>query len=415
MYKPRVLLSDYRQPDISAEIPFLFHRAGCVVDVYCARNSWLRKNVYHHNWYEAPVGDQSAYVSGLIACTEKQTYDWVVLTEDEAVRLVHDTVWNKVQSTSNEARLLATSKAEFSKICFAHGILTPSYTIVSVDEYIKENKDKSINKIIGNGMEEIKLPIVVKVDRSSGGEGVFLCHSHEDVSRVLCDIQKKNIEKNIDSEQYIVLQEYIKGDNVSCEALFQKGTLLACACSRVTSTTGGEFNVSAGRIYKHDPDVENILHTIGRTFNFDGFYNITFIQDTSSKKLYFIEADMRPNIWFSLTRYAGVDFSKAIKTYIDSNTHENSSECSSPLPASVLRVSGQGVPVWHFHRTISNLLMNGTIKDIFLGILPWVMNSKGRWRYMPIYDRKLFCAVCMYLCRLGMRRLGDTYPPNCVV
>lgn len=59
--KYRVLLLDYKNPHVSAEIPNLFKISGCEVDVFCNSNSWLRKNLKHNHWYPAPI-DSKKYI-----------------------------------------------------------------------------------------------------------------------------------------------------------------------------------------------------------------------------------------------------------------------------------------------------------------------------------------------------------------
>ncbi len=379
---PRVLISDYRTADISAEIPYLFHKAGSVVEVYCAETSWLRKNNYHHKWHQADVSTPEKYVAGLNECARRQKYDWIILTEDEAIRAVNngsssDTVGKIINfRATSEGQKLGFSKAEFSQICHRHGIVTPKFLIYEPGISLESVE------------HEVGFPLVAKVDCSSGGDGVFLCASVANLAQTISTLPVKKTDK-------LVLQKYIRGTNLSCEALFKDGALLASATARVVATTGNEFNVSSGRVYQRDSRVEELLGRIGPMFNFDGFYNLTFMEDEADGLLYFIEADMRPNIWFSLVRFAGVDFSLAVRRYL-----------SLDAPGPSLVTLEKPTLVWHFHRDINRALAEGDFKTLFL----WIMNDGGRWRFIPFYDQKLLFGSVAFIWRSTLFRLGNRYP-----
>lgn len=368
---PRVLLSDFRQPDISAEIPFLFKRAGCTVELYCAESSWLRKNSYFDVWHKAERSSGEAYAKGLAELVAFTHYDWIVLTEDEAIEAANTYITNKeiavqiLPVKSLENRELLASKANLSRLAQKHGLLTPVFAMY--DEQTENSK--------------VPFPLLLKIDRSSGGEGVFFCADEPTLQETLTsftDTQKKSL----------VLQEYISGPNLSVEALFKDGELLMHACSKVEEELADEFSVSSKRLYYRDDALEAQVREVGHALGLNGFGSLTFMEDSRTGKRYLIEADTRPNIWFAVLRRIGIDFSVVIREYLGTRTDEK-------MPT--LRLPQN---VWQFHRDINRSLERGDVKNI----LKWVLNREGRWVFTCWYDQKLFWATLAYVVRKQTRR-----------
>ena len=367
----RVLLSDFRQPDISAEIPFLFKRAGCTVELYCAQSSWLRKNSYFDTWHEADTSSKEAYAKGLAELVGNTPYDWVVLTEDEAIEAANTYIKNEaivaqvLPIKSLEHRELLASKANLSLLAKKCGLATPLFSIYD------EHKESF----------EIPFPLLVKIDRSSGGEGVFFCADEPELRQRLADlssISKKNL----------VLQKYIAGQNLSVEALFKDGVLLMQACSKLEEALDTEFSVSLKRLYYRDDALAAQVREVGAVLGLNGFGTLTFMEDANTGKRYLIEADTRPNIWFAVLRRIGIDFSVGIRDYLGMSP--GTEESQPQLPSSV----------WQFHRDINRSIERGDFKNI----LKWVCNRDGRWAFVCWYDQRLFWATLATMVRLKARQ-----------
>ncbi len=50
----KILIGSLDNWDSCAEVPYIFKKAGCAVDVYCRKGDWLRMNWYHDLWFESP-------------------------------------------------------------------------------------------------------------------------------------------------------------------------------------------------------------------------------------------------------------------------------------------------------------------------------------------------------------------------
>jgi hypothetical protein len=115
---------------------------------------------------------------------------------------------------------------------------------------------------------------------------------------------------------------------------------------------------------------------LGRKLGFNSFVNITYLHDPGKDKYYLIEADLRPNSWMAYGRFIGRDFSESVKRIVigDYNTGYKDAPMKKPFTEVAL-----------FHKEVMRALWQHDIK----GILRWIINYKGYWRYLPFYDRKL--------------------------
>lgn len=363
----RVLIADYKASEISAEIPYLFNKAGCVVDVFCTKSSWLLKNSYYHRHFSATGLDQSEYVNYLLKLVNENKYDWTIMADDTVLRMVNDYPADKevvekliglVIDIKNRA--MVGSKAGLSDLCQKYNILTPLSRVY--------NSSIKLDDVLKN----LPWPIVVKIDRSSGGKGVFMCHSKLEVEK--CLVKLKSNQKHL-----LLFQEYIVGDNVAVEALFKNGKLLAYTYSIVQKTSTGEFSSSIDRKYLEYSSIESELINIGQAFGLNGFCSMTFMKNDDDHKHYLIEADLRPQVWFPLARHVGVDFSLAISNYL---TDRNI------LIRPKLGGSDELI-ITFFPRSVLFAIKNMEV----LELMKWMLNIDGRWRFIPIYDFKLLRSI----------------------
>ena len=365
----RVLLADYSNSDGSAEIPFLFKKAGCRIEAYCTPESWLLKSRYHDQWHPASGSDPAAYAEGLCELVRTRPYDWVVLLDEQTINLMNDwipggdkTLAAHILPLSKlQHRALLGSKAALSRLSHAHGLVTPAFFI-----YTGETDADLLAAAAA-----VSFPLLLKVDHSGGGKGVFFCADAEAVKerlRSMSDEQKEDL----------VFQKYIAGDNISVEALYRGGILLAYACSRVLTNVGGEFGVSTARHYGPDAAMQGQLQQIGSALGMHGFCSLTFMREADTGACYMVEADMRPHAWFALARFCGVDFSAAIQRYLLHTTDQP--PLSQSAPAREVR---------HFSRDLNRSLH---ARD-FRNLVRWGINADGRWRYIPWHDRRLFFAT----------------------
>jgi predicted ATP-grasp superfamily ATP-dependent carboligase len=363
----KVLIVDYAEYDSIGEMPYLFHTAGCEVSVFCSRNSWLLKNSYWDTWVQTGSSDISVYMQDLIQHVQTTSYDWIILGDDALLRALNDssineTLFRKLVPVSKiENRIMVGSKAGLSSLCTKYDIVTPAYALYS---------DRDSVRAYG---QAVGFPLLIKLDRSEGGCGVFLCEDEQALTQqlsLLSESEKSNC----------VLQKYVDGDIIAIEALYKEGKLLSYVYSKVTKVVFRQFGISSERIYSLCPKLESELGSIGEKLGFNGFVTMTMMYEEKTHTHYLVEADLRPQVWFRFAVFAGVDFSKSIRNFLDSRYE---------IHRPVFPLGIQHVTMWNFSREI---IRYGLDRNVF-GLFAWTVNWHGRWRFIPWYDSVLLRAV----------------------
>jgi hypothetical protein len=351
--------------DSTGEIPFMFKRAGCEVDVFCDHASWLLSNKYFDNWIES--GDNpETFKNDLIALIENDPdhYDWVVLLEDIIVKLLNESIteewlFKKILPINKiENREVLSSKIGLSVICQKYGIATPRFLNYSDDYGLETIQQK------------LQFPILLKEDFSFSGIGVHYCDEPGQFEECL---DKAHNRTNL------VLQEFIKGDDIGLEALFKDGELITYNCAEVLNYMYNRFSFTTRRRYYQSNEITELLKTLGKSIGLNGFASIQYIYHPERKVYYLIEMDVRTNSWMPYSRFTESDFSDGIKRIIDGNI--------SFMPPKT--TSTKRVEVVIFDRDIRRCIKN---KD-YKGLLKWMFNYKGYWKFIPLYDRRIFKRV----------------------
>ncbi|MEO6524500.1 MAG: hypothetical protein ABIN91_22640 [Mucilaginibacter sp.] len=348
--------------DSTGEIPFMFKRAGCNVDVFCNKTSWLLTNRYHDNWIESSE-DHETFKNQLLKLVEDKPdhYDWIVPLEDITIKLMNESIeseaiFKKILPINKiENRDILSSKAGLSSVCEKYGIATPRYINYS------EVMDIEVIK------QKLDFPILLKEDFSFSGIGIQYC---EDASKLQECLDKVRVKTNL------VLQEFIKGEDIGLEALFRDGELITYNTGEVLNYMYDKFSFTTRRKYYQDVDIAGLLRTLGKNVGLNSFASIQYVYHPERKTYYLIEVDARTNSWMPYSRFTGYDFSDGIRrimnndlTYIETGT--------TPVD--------KRVEVAIFDRDIRRCIKH---KD-FKGMLPWIFNTGGYWKFIPLYDRKI--------------------------
>ncbi len=269
----------------------------------------------------------------------KNKYALVVIGDDPTLgKIMHSDL-----STEDKLKLLPVmsdknldhifSKIGLSLVFDSHGINTPDYRVARNEAELKTSA------------RALGYPILVKIDSSAGGIGVFESHDDKDLESLAGKLR----------EYPVLVQQKIKGIEVSVEAFYQKGELIHFACS-IPEKSNYKFGPTSVRRYMHraflDKEVFDNLTLVGKALGADGFVNMSSILADHDKELYFFEADMRPNLWIDYSRYFGDDLAEAI------NRHFSSGE-KATYPYPFNPEYPEQIQMSHFFRiTLSDLLLN---------------------------------------------------------
>jgi hypothetical protein len=107
--------------DTLQEVPFVLNNAGCTVDVYCSKDSWLIKNNFYNKWIKCP-SDIDEYQRWLFDIAYSKKYDWIILGDEKLLKLFSETTPNDLfitilPLTNIENKALLGSKKGFSDLC----------------------------------------------------------------------------------------------------------------------------------------------------------------------------------------------------------------------------------------------------------------------------------------------------------
>ncbi len=370
--------------DSTGEIPFIFKRAGCKVDVFCDSDSWLLTNKFHDDWIES--NDPATFSSELIALVEKdpEYYDWIVLLEDASVKLLNESITSEflfrkiLPITNMEDREVLSSKKGLSVACGKYGIATPRYI-----NYTDDLTAESIAK-------QLDFPILLKEDFSFSGIGVHYCESPADFDTCL---DKVNVTTNL------VLQEFIDGEDIGVEALFRNGELITYNCAEVLTYMYNKFSFTTRRKYYQHEEIAEKLRVLGKSIGLNSFASIQYIYHPVRKIYYLIEVDARTNSWMPYSRFTGYDFSEGIQRIMNGQLQY--------IPTGT--TTNKKVEVALFDRDIRRCIKHRDLK----GLLQWMFNYKGYWKFIPLYDRGIFKRVTQKIVRdfrakLAKRRVATT-------
>jgi carbamoylphosphate synthase large subunit len=357
----KVLFACYANWDTTAEIPYLLKKSGCNVDIYCSNKSWLLSNSFHDIWIPSSP-QKEKYLEELIILLKKEQYDWIILESDVLINYLNafledEDIFKKIMPISNiEHRYMLSSKNGFSKFCIENGIDTPGYYTYNKREDAEEIKNK------------LKFPVVNKLEFSWGGTDMFISWNYEEF---IANLDKLPIDQNV------LIQEYINGEELRIDALYYKGILVTYLSANALDYSKSKFSYNTRRNYYENKLILPQLIELGSKLGLNGFAHITYIHNPSTGKYNLIEVDPRPNSWIAYSRFiAKNNFFEGVKRIV-SGEYINGFQ--------KMGIFKPNVEIGLFYKDIRRAIWKKDKK----GILRWVLNSKGYWRFLPLYDLKL--------------------------
>jgi len=357
----KVLFACYANWDTTAEIPYLLKKSGCNVDIYCSNKSWLLSNSFHDIWIPSSP-QKEKYLEELIILLKKEQYDWIILESDVLINYLNafledEDIFKKIMPISNiEHRYMLSSKNGFSKFCIENGIDTPGYYTYNKREDAEEIKNK------------LKFPVVNKLEFSWGGTDMFISWNYQEF---IANLDKLPIDQNV------LIQEYISGEELRIDALYYKGILVSYLSANVLDNSKSKFSYATRRNYYENKFIHPQLVELGSKLGLNGFANITYMHNPSTGKYNLIEVDPRPNSWIVYSRFiAKNNFFEGVKRIV-SGEYINGFQ--------KMGIFKPNVEIGLFYKDIRRAIWKKDKK----GILRWVLNSKGYWRFLPLYDLKL--------------------------
>lgn len=355
-----VLIACLKNWDACAETPYLLNKAGCTVDVFCSRKSWLISNNYYNHWYESP-DELDAYRNALIDLVKKNHFDWVILADDALIGYMNEVVepemFAKIMPIQEiSQRNMLSSKKGFSEFCKNNGIDTPGFVVYNGKADLQTIKEK------------LKFPVINKLNFSWGGTDMFISHTFEEFEANLYKIPEN---------EHVLIQEYIDGEEIHVEALFYQGELMAYFTANILQFSTTKFSYTTKKKYFNDSQLEPILRKVGAALKMNSFGNICFLYDKTRKKHFLIEVDPRPNSWMPYSRFVGENnFINAVGNIV--NGHIQNSFKG-------MGIKEENVEVGLFFKDIRRTLWQKDLKSL----IQWIFGLNGYGKFIPLYDKVL--------------------------
>jgi len=352
--------------DTPGEVPFMYKKAGYKVVVFCCDTCWLRSNSFFDEWIDVSK-DKEVFANSLINLIKEKgnQFDKVVLLDDETIKLMNENIieedlFVKIMPLNKiENRGMLSSKIGMSTVFEKYNITTPRYL-----NFAEENNYDLIGK-------RLHFPVLLKVDFSFSGTGIRKCEAPNELEEKINELHDK---KNI------VIQEFIEGDDIGVEALFSEGELICYQAARVLSYMNNKFSFTTRRIYFRNEKIEKSLQQLGRSVGLNSFASIGYIYHQVRDSYYLIEVDPRTNSWMPYSRFTNNSFIDGLKQIAFGNEKVSSRSNSQENKETEIAI---------FDRDLRRCVKTKDIK----GIMRWVFNYKGYWRFIPLYDRKYFSRI----------------------
>jgi predicted ATP-grasp superfamily ATP-dependent carboligase len=182
----------------------------------------------------------------------------------------------------------ANNKGLLSQWLKKNQISSPPTLLVKKDD---PEFDKSLSSF--------PFPALLKPCTGFGGEGIEIFQDKISF-RNYCN-------KNIFSREFI-LQSFIKGYDLDCSVLCEKGKILAFTMQKGFANGRGKFRRAAGIDFINDTKTHNLVRKVVEKLNWSGIAHIDLRFDAQDKEVKLIE--INPRYWGSLmgSLTAGVNF-----------------------------------------------------------------------------------------------------------
>lgn len=336
-------------PNQLVEVSHLLHRSGFACDVITTRPFRARARSTRRLLSARNVAEMVRLA--VEALQDRPAL--VTIVDDPTLRAVLDAPLDEATKaallpvTSPDHFFHLCSKIGLSRLLEREGIATPRFRVAATAEEVPSCAD------------ELGYPVLVKVDESSAGYGVFECATRS----AAVEVSRRGL------RYPLLVQEKIEGEALDLSGFYREGRLVHFCHAVMERGTHGRFSPSNLRRYAHpgaiDPRIFDELGRLGRALGIDGFSNVSCITSTADARRYYFEADLRPNVWVNHPRFLGDDPAAAIRDCFDRGVLMTRPRRTGPDRSSTMLMP------YVFRLPIRDVLCNRYDAWRFLGDRPW--------------------------------------------
>ncbi len=336
-------------------LPEIFSRPGLEIIVLGPKNCSLRRSRFINEFIELPAVDplelwQDTAIANYKTILEQHA-DWIIFCDDETIGAV-------ARSTiplEDKLRLLpAMSKSGLNLLGSKVGLGDAMNRLeLPGPKTITVESPTELSAAIALFTDDF----LIKGDLFGGG------------SRVRRFTQSaKASASGIPADWYpLVVQEFVSGTEVSIEALFRDGRLVAYLYSEMRETMGA-FGPSTARRYRTPEvkDFEAVLNYLGADGGLNGMFNVALIWSPERRAHFLFELDPRANTWHQFGPHFGIDWVEVMLG-------------KTPLDAVNVAPLTPAPDTDEFIRLYPRDLKNALVTKTWSGLKPWITNSQGTW------------------------------------
>lgn len=151
--------------------------------------------------------------------------------------------------------------------------------------------------------KETGFPVIIKMLNTNSAKGIFYANSEDNLLKIY-----ENVAKNLTTEQFPILQEYVKGNGYGVSLLLNRGKPLAMFTHKRLRERIASGGTSTKRVSTRNKILEDYAVTLLSEVNYHGVAMVEFKYNEEKKTGWLIEVN--PRFWGSLALaiHAGVDF-----------------------------------------------------------------------------------------------------------
>ncbi len=308
--EPKILLTATLRWPIASRLAISFAKIGCRVEVVCPREhpgtktDAIRK-IYHYSVLQPLI---SLYVA-----IKLSRPDFIIPCDDNAADHLHRLYVQVCNPDRDEMELrdliarslgapeacaLAISRGRLMALAEAEGVLVPKTTVVleqkEVDFWLRDHK----------------LPAVMKMDCTWGGQGVSIVRNYDEAmhafrtmsarpaiarafARMLLDRDPAVFLNALKMERRtITLQDYIPGTPANRAVACWRGKVLAGISVEAMKTQHPTGPATVVRIIEN-PEMSESVDRLVRKLGVSGLWGVDFILDASTGSAFLIEINPR--------------------------------------------------------------------------------------------------------------------------
>lgn len=345
------------QAQLLHHLPSLLSRAGFAVDLLTTSSGVSHKSKIDN----LEIFKSEKQLIDKLSIIDLDQYALIINSDDDiltAIKNSHLTDIKKLKLLPIVAMSDAIhlhSKIALSQILESNNISTPKFNIA-----------KSPGELLTLA-NNLGFPVMIKVDQSGGGFGVYSCENENEITRL----------SRFSLKYPLLIQKKVEGKLADLSGFYQNGELIHFSYSEFEKCIHGPYGPSVVRTYYDlaslPSQIQTELKQIGRVLGIDGFTNISCLINSDRSERHYIEVDLRPTIWCDYAKYLGCDPAKALEFYFDNGQIPVVFSKSQAIPPKVIA---------HYMR---------------LNLLELLLNRYGVWSYLD--DASLFLLVKQCLIR----------------